>query len=205
MNTLVKYNPTNDLGELQRMAKMLVASGYFDAKGAIETQIAQMATKILAGAELGFGPFASVNGIHIISGKPSVGANLMASAVKGSSRYDYRVKEMTNDVCSIEFFERDGDKKVSIGISTFTRADGVASGVAFQVSDLEDCAPDGTLQAVIDAGHVADAYALGQADNAAGRYCPPAGIEEHDAYIRGQNDAWAVKNSVNWWRIGEAK
>jgi hypothetical protein len=42
-----------------------------------------MCVKVLAGRELGFGPFASVNGIHVIKGKPGiVSANLMAAAVK---------------------------------------------------------------------------------------------------------------------------
>jgi len=128
MNIIEKCNPTTNLDDLQRMARMFAASGYFDAKGAIETQIAQIATKMLAGAELGFGPFASVNGIQIIQGKPSIAATLMASAVKGSGRYDYRVREMSSDRCSIEFFERIADKKESIGVSEFTREDAARAG-----------------------------------------------------------------------------
>lgn len=50
---------------------------------------------------------------------------------------------------------------------------------------------------------IADAYALGQQDQAVGRYAPPAGIAEHDAYIRGQNDAWAAANKIIWWQRGE--
>jgi hypothetical protein len=51
-----------------------------------------------------------------------------------------------------------------------------------------------------EADPVADAYELGMSDQAAGRYKPPTPIAEHDAYIRGQNDAWAAAKSVNWWR-----
>lgn len=128
MNAIQKYGTSDNLDNLQRMAKMLATSGYFDAKGSIEVQIAQTATKIMAGAEMGFGPFASVNGIHIISGKPSIGANLMASAVKSSGRYDYRVKEMSKEKCVLEFFERIGDKRESLGISEFTKEDATAAG-----------------------------------------------------------------------------
>lgn len=131
-NTALAIIQPDELETIQRTARLLAVSNYFDGKGDTPQAIAMMATKILAGREMGFGPFASVNGIHIISGKPSVGANLMASAVKSSARYDYRVKEMSNDKCVIEFFERapEGhpDKRVSIGVSEFTKADATAAG-----------------------------------------------------------------------------
>lgn len=113
----------DELSTIERTGRMLAASGYFDAKGEGAQAIAMMATKILAGREIGIGPFAAVNGIHIIQGKPSIGANLLASAVKGSNRYDYRVREMTDKVCRIEFFERVGGKLESLGISEFTADD----------------------------------------------------------------------------------
>lgn len=121
-------NEITSLDDLQRIAKLLAASGYFEAKGTTEIAIAQIATKILAGAEMGYGPFASANGIHIIQGKPAVSANLMAAAVKSSARYDYRVRQNDNEAVSIEFFERAGGRLESIGISTFTQADAKAAG-----------------------------------------------------------------------------
>jgi hypothetical protein len=114
---------SNELDTIQRTGRLLANSGYFDGKGDTPQAIAMMATKILAGREMGFGPFASVNGVHIIQGKPTVGANLMASAVKASGRYTYRVLEMSSTECRIEFFERNGDKWDSIGVSTFTMKD----------------------------------------------------------------------------------
>ena len=113
----------DELEVIQRTGKMLAASGYFDAKGDGPQAVAMMATKILAGREIGIGPFAAVNGIHIISGKPAIGANLMASAVKGSGRYDYRVREISDKACRIEFFQRSGDQWESIGTSEFTADD----------------------------------------------------------------------------------
>ena len=77
---------------------------------------------------MGFAPFASVNGIHIIQGKPTVSANLMAAAVKRSARYDYRVREMSATLCRLEFFERVGGKLESLGLSEFTAADAQKAG-----------------------------------------------------------------------------
>lgn len=110
--------------DLSRIGKMMAISGYFqDARDA-----AQAAVKVQAGMEMGFGPFTSMTGIHIIQGRPSVGANLMASAVKSNPRYDYRIREMSETVCKIEFFEIIGGKRESIGMSEFTLADGKKAG-----------------------------------------------------------------------------
>ena len=129
MNEIIKRSDIVDnLDDLQRVAKLLAASGYFEAKGSTEQAIAQLATKVLAGREMGFSPFASVNGIHVIQGKPTVSAQLMAAAVKGSAKYDYRIREMTELVCKIEFFERIGGKLESLGVSTFTAADAKLAG-----------------------------------------------------------------------------
>ena len=90
-----------NLDDAERAAQAMAASGYFqDAAKA-----AQAIVKILAGHEMGFGPFASMNGIHIIQGRPAVGANLMAAAVKRSGRYNYRVTEMSDTRCAITFYE----------------------------------------------------------------------------------------------------
>lgn len=112
------------LDDLQRMAKLLAASNYFDAKGNTEVAVAQVATKILAGQEMGYGPFASVQGIHVIQGRPTLSANLMAAAVKGHPKYDYRVREMTDKNVVLEFFQ--GDQ--SLGISSFSTAEAKAAG-----------------------------------------------------------------------------
>lgn len=117
-NAIVKVEQMN-LDDLQRTAKLLALSGYFDAKGNSEGAIAQLATKILAGQEMGYGPFASVQGIHVIQGRPTLSANLMAAAVKGHPKYDYRVRKMDDSAVTIEFFE--GSQ--SLGLSTFTLED----------------------------------------------------------------------------------
>lgn len=102
MNELaVREGLIRNLDDAERAAQAMAASGYFqDAAKA-----AQAIVKILAGHEMGFGPFASMNGIHIIQGRPAVGANLMAAAVKRSGRYNYRVTEMSDTRCAITFYE----------------------------------------------------------------------------------------------------
>jgi len=47
--------------------------------------------------------FASMTGIYIIKGKPAIGANPMAAAVKRSGKYNYRVIEHTDQSCKIAF------------------------------------------------------------------------------------------------------
>jgi hypothetical protein len=107
--------------DAERAARAMAASGFFsDAR-----QASQAIVKILAGQELGFGPFASMTGVSIIQGKPAIGANLMAAAVKRTGKYNYRVLEMTNDVCELEFYEAGQ----SVGKSRFTMADAQAAGL----------------------------------------------------------------------------
>lgn len=97
------------------MAKLFAESGMFtDAK-----QAAQAFVKIQAGQEIGLAPFASMTGINIILGKPTFGASVIASCVKGSAKYDFKVKTLTDKECSIDFFEG----KELIGNSTFTIED----------------------------------------------------------------------------------
>jgi hypothetical protein len=65
------------MDDLARMAEMFAKSGYFkDSKDA-----AQAGVRILCGIESGFGAFAAMTGVHVIQGKPTFGANLMAVAI----------------------------------------------------------------------------------------------------------------------------
>lgn len=108
--------------DLSRVSAMLAKSGYFrDAQGA-----AQAGVKVLAGLEMGFGAFASMTGIHLIDGKLSVSANLLAQAIKRSGKYNYRVREHTDTACRIAFYEA-GEE---IGESSFTMEDAKRAGVA---------------------------------------------------------------------------
>lgn len=82
--------------------RLMYASGFFnDARSA-----AQAAVKILAGRELGFSVMQSMVGFHVIEGKITASAHLMAHAVKRSDRYDYRITQHDDTVCVIEFLEK---------------------------------------------------------------------------------------------------
>ena len=65
------------LEDTMSLGSVLAKSGYFsDAKGE-----AQAVVKVLAGREMGFGPIASMTGVHIVQGKPTIGANLLGAAI----------------------------------------------------------------------------------------------------------------------------
>lgn len=117
-NALTVYQP-KDLSEVKHTAELFAKSGMFDdAK-----QMAQAFVKIMAGGAMGFDPFASMNGIHIIQGKPSMGAGLIAAAIDRHTEYDYEVIEHTAQKCVIKFLKRRNGEWVQAGVSEFTMAD----------------------------------------------------------------------------------
>ncbi len=111
MNAIVPV----DFNEMQLVARAMATSGFFqDTK-----QESQAIVKVLAGREMGLGPFASMTGIHIIQGRPALSANLIATLIKNDPRYNYKVLQLDEKACSIDFYEN-GEK---IGNSTFTLED----------------------------------------------------------------------------------
>ena len=103
------------------LSEIFAQSGYFsDARGA-----AQAAVKILAGRELGLPPIASMTGINIIKGKVSLSAVVMASVLKRSPGYDYKVVDLSESVCKIEFIHNGQ----SLGISKFDMQDAKQAGL----------------------------------------------------------------------------
>lgn len=113
------YDPVT--GEVFELGRLLGASGFFgDARDA-----AQAAVKVMAGRELGFPAIAAMTGVHIIKGKVTLSANLMAAAIKRHPAYTYRILEHTDDRCVIAFFEN-GE---AIGESSYTIADAQRAGL----------------------------------------------------------------------------
>ncbi len=105
--------------EVSSMAKAFVQSGYFsDTK-----QLAQAIVKIQAGKELGLPPVYSMQNINLIRDRLTSSANTMAMLVKKSGRYNYRIKEHTDQACTITFYELDGEKWLDVGASSFTMED----------------------------------------------------------------------------------
>jgi hypothetical protein len=91
------------LNQINFIGQTMAKSGMFPDV----TDGAKALVKILAGKEIGVTPFQSMTNIHVIQGKATMGANLMAAKVKGSGKYDYRVMDLTSDTCSILFKQRD--------------------------------------------------------------------------------------------------
>lgn len=109
-----------DLTDISALGSVLVKSGYFaDAR-----EQAQAAVKVMAGAELGIPPIASMMGINIIKGKVAMGAHLIASRVRAHG-YDFRVKKLDNTGCVLEFLSKPGDKgkRDVLGESSFNEDD----------------------------------------------------------------------------------
>ena len=108
------------INEMQVMAKLFAESGMFTDMGTM----AKAFIKIQAGKELGIEPFAAMSGIHIIKGKATIGAGLMAGKIKSSGKYDYKIIDHTEKICKLEFLQ-DGK---SAGFETFTIEDAKKAG-----------------------------------------------------------------------------
>ena len=120
MNNIIRFE------EQMQMAKAFKESGLFpDLKSE-----AQAIVKIQAGKELGIEPFASIQGINIVQGKPVVSANLQAGLIKKSGKYKHKVLEHNEQVCKLEFYEKWGDSWQSIGTSEFSMKEAQQAGLA---------------------------------------------------------------------------
>lgn len=106
--------------DIFKLGDVLAKSGYFqDTRDA-----AQAIVKILAGQELGIPVVAAMTGIYLVKGRVTLSANLMASLVKRNG-YNYRVIDLSDERCRLEFFQR-GE---SIGVSEFTTSDAKKAGL----------------------------------------------------------------------------
>ena len=106
------------------VAKIFRASGLFPD---IQSEAAA-AAKLIVGRGLGLSDYDCMAGLHLVSGKVVLAANLMAAAIKRAGRYDYRA-ECTDERCDITFLQVDGGKWVKIGTTTFTMADAKRAGL----------------------------------------------------------------------------
>jgi hypothetical protein len=118
----VRY-PLPHAADLQQLGALVASSAYFsDAREA-----AQAAVKIMAGAELGIGPIASMRGIDIIKGEVSLSAGMVAAMVRRSGVYDYRVERWDNEACEIVFTR---NRRPLTPSSVFTLEDAKRAGLA---------------------------------------------------------------------------
>lgn len=120
--SMVPYNPHSvSLSDIAGIARTLAKSGYFQDAGDASKAFA----KILAGQELGIGPFRSLKEVRIIQGAPTLSAGATAALIKASTKYDYREVERTDDRCILDFFEA-GEKR---GQVTWTMQDADRAGL----------------------------------------------------------------------------
>lgn len=109
-----------------RLARAFQESGYFPT---VRSQ-AQALVKILAGQEMGIGPFQSMSKIHVWNGNIQIGYQLIGRRIKESGRYNYRVTSRDAKHCTITFFERWQEEWQEAGKSTFTMDDAQRMGLA---------------------------------------------------------------------------
>jgi len=81
--------------------------------------------KIIAGKELGLSEFQAMQNLDIVKGQVTPRSVLIASKIKQSERYDYKILKTTREGCCIEFFE-DGESQ---GRWTYTIDDAKAAGL----------------------------------------------------------------------------
>ena len=96
--------PVGPMTDPLAIGQVMARSGLFPV-----TRVSQAVVKVLAGRELGIGPFAAMSDIHIIEAKPVIGARILAALVRQSAVYDYQIVEWTNQRCAIDFY-RHGQK-----------------------------------------------------------------------------------------------
>lgn len=114
------------LTEAQRVAKGFVMSRLFSGDGSSDEQVAQAVVRISLGHALGITPAVAMSQIYVVKGKPMMGSSLIASLIKRSGKYDYRVKTITGEKCVIEFLQ--GSEH--IGTSEYTMNDARMAGLA---------------------------------------------------------------------------
>jgi hypothetical protein len=104
-----------------KLGEIFYKSGYFsDIKSA-----SQAVVKILRGQELGLPPVTSLEQVYVINGKTALGASLIASKIKASGKYDYKIKRLDDTGCELVFIENGKE----IGTSSFTFEDAKKAGL----------------------------------------------------------------------------
>jgi len=115
---------SKELQESMSLGDVFVKSGLFPD---LKSQ-AQAVVKILAGRELGLSPLQSITDIYMVNGKVALQAKLIASLIKKSGKYDYRVDKWDDQECLLSFYEKNG-KLEKIGESLFTIKDAAKAGI----------------------------------------------------------------------------
>jgi hypothetical protein len=102
-----------------------IARTEFVPKG-LQGNLAGVAAAILTGREMGLGPMASLRGIHIVEGRASLTAEMLAARILAAG-HDIRWVASTDQRATVKIVRADG---LSEAESTFTMADAQRAGLA---------------------------------------------------------------------------
>ena len=114
------------LNDIVQVGTILHQSGNFKNSNSAQAAVA----RVLAGVELGLGPFQSMTNLLVIDGKVTLSASLIASMVKGSDKYDYIIDIHDETQCKLTFLQEGNP----IGISEFNIEDAKTAGIYRQGS-----------------------------------------------------------------------
>lgn len=112
-HALAQTTPGLALADIRQWAEVFLASRLFKDT----TDLAKAVVKIQYGQEIGVGPFAAMDGIDIIDGRPAPNAGLIAALIKRSGRYNFRVLEASATGCRLQFTDR-GEVLGEVGFTT---------------------------------------------------------------------------------------
>jgi hypothetical protein len=127
----------HSLQEVREFAEIVLQSEMFkDVKSA-----AQAVVKIARGRELGLGPMESLSSLHVVEGKVTMSAQLMAALAQRAG-FRYKVTELTDQICRLMWYDAEGDQ---LGPSEFTMHDAHRAGLARRQNWRKD--PKAMLQA----------------------------------------------------------
>jgi hypothetical protein len=118
MSQLKQYtvNSIRSFDDLKYVASLFAQAQTF---GKDSPQV--LAVKIMAGLAFNLDPFSAATSLHVIQGKVVMSAGLQARLIKQHPKYDYVVKEITNEKCEIAFYNEDKE----CGLSVFTMEDAI--------------------------------------------------------------------------------
>lgn len=117
---MIKPIEPADLAEVMTFAQIAVKSSTFGLKN-----VEEAAFRILYGRELGLSAWASIMGVQMIQGQPSLKAATAAALIRRSGVYDFAEVEATPSSCELAFF-RHGKQ---VGTTRFTLDDAKRAGL----------------------------------------------------------------------------
>lgn len=95
--------------EIQSMAEVFAKSNLLPE--ALRGKIPDVIVQIMAGAELGLPPLASIRGVHIVAGKPILSSDTMVALVRKSGSCEYFMVENETETSVTYVCKRVGDPK----------------------------------------------------------------------------------------------